>query len=134
MNDNFTDLQGSYGRCLRNGHFIASFYDAFMASHDDVRAMFAHTDFSKQHMALRRGISMAIAHAAGSSLARNSMSEMAKAHSRAGRVPVPPELYPYWVESLLKVVAEGDPEYTPELGARWRLAMNRVTAYFIENY
>jgi hemoglobin-like flavoprotein len=134
MNENFDDLQGSYGRCLRNGQFIASFYAHFMASHPDVPALFAHTDFSKQNMALRRGISSAIAHAGGSSLARRTMDNMARVHSRNGHVPVPPALYPYWVDSLLKSIAEGDPEYTPELGARWRLAMNRVTAYFIENY
>jgi hemoglobin-like flavoprotein len=134
MNDNFDDLQGSYGRCLRNGQFIASFYEVFMASHPDVQGMFAQTDFSKQYMALRRGISSAIAHAGGSSLSRNTMSQMAKVHSRGGHVPVSPELYPYWVESLLKVVAEADPEYTPALGVRWRLAMNRVTTYFIESY
>ena len=63
MNGDFDDLQGSYGRCLRNGQFIASFYEVFMASHPDVQGMFALTDFSKQCMALRRGISSAIAHA-----------------------------------------------------------------------
>lgn len=132
--DNFDDLQGSYGRCLRHGPFIARFYARFMDSHPDVPALFANTDFSKQNMALRRGISSAIAHAGGSSLARKTMDQMAHVHSRAGHAPVPPSLYPYWVESLLATIAESDPEYSPALAARWRLAMGRVTAYFIDHY
>ena len=62
------------------------------------------------------------------------MSQLAKVHSGGGHVSVPPEFYPYWVESLLEVVAEADPQYTPALGVRWRLAMNPATTYFIENY
>lgn len=85
-------------------------------------------------MALRRGISSAIAHAGGSTLARRTMAEMAKAHARDGRAPVPPLLYPYWVESLLKAIAEYDPEYSPALAERWRTAMNRTVGFFAEQY
>lgn len=134
MSDNFDDLQGSYGRCLRQGAFIARFYEIFIDSHPDIHAMFVRTDFSKQHMALRRGISSAIAHAGGSQLAQRTMEQMAKVHAHDGRVPVPAALYPFWVDSLLQAVAENDPEFSPLLEQRWRLAMNRVTAHFIARY
>ncbi|HEY0198129.1 MAG TPA: globin [Rhodanobacter sp.] len=134
MSDTYDDLQTSYGRCLRNGQFIARFYELFMDSHPDVPALFAHTDFSKQYMALRRGISAAIAHAGGSALAKRTMAEMAQVHSRKGHAPVPTALYSYWVESLLKAVAEHDPEYTPALGQRWREAMNSTVGFFTANY
>lgn len=133
MNESLDDLQVSYGRCLRNGHFIARFYEIFLDSHPDVQAMFAKTDFSKQHMVLRRGISSALAHAGGSRLAQRTMEQMAKAHSRHGRTPVASALYPYWIDSLLRAIAEHDPEHTAALDQRWRLAMNQVTDYFVAN-
>ncbi|PWK85798.1 globin [Fulvimonas soli] len=134
MSESYDDLQASYGRCLRNGRFIERFYAIFMGSHPDIVPMFAHTDFSRQYMALRRGISSAIAHAAGSRLAERTMTEMARVHGRAGRAPVPPALYPYWVDSLLQAVAEHDPQYTPALGRRWREAMEATTAFFTGHY
>lgn len=134
MAEHYDDLQASFGRCLRNGQFIAHFYDIFMTSHPDIAPMFARTDFGKQHLALRRGISSAIAHAAGSRLAERTMVDMAKVHSHAGHAPVSPELYPYWVESLLTAVAEHDPQYTPALGGRWRQAMNATTTFFAGHY
>lgn len=134
MSESFDDLQVSYGRCLRHGAFIERFYEIFMDSHPDVRALFDKTDFTTQRMALRRGISSAIAHAGGSRLAQRTMDEMVKVHSRKGRVPVSAALYPYWVDSLLTAIAEFDPEYTTPLGDRWRVAMNKVTDYFIRHY
>ncbi|WP_114241322.1 globin [Dyella sp. C9] len=134
MGDTFDDLQTSYGRCLRQGSFIARFYEIFMASHPDIPGMFRHTDFSTQFLALRRGISVAIAHASGSTLTRRTMLEMAKVHGRHGRAPVSPELYPYWCDSLLRAIAEHDPEYNFALEQRWRKALDRTTNYFIEHY
>ncbi|WP_201316621.1 globin [Dyella sp. EPa41] len=134
MTDTFDDLQTSYGRCLRQGGFIARFYEIFMASHPDIPGMFRHTDFSAQYSALRRGISAAIAFAGGSTLTRRTMTEMAKVHSRKGRAPVSPTLYPYWSDSLLRAIAEFDPEYDFALEQRWRKALEHTTAYFIEHY
>jgi hemoglobin-like flavoprotein len=134
MSENYDDLQASYGRCLRQGHFIERFYALFMASHPDIAPLFANTDFSKQYMALRRGISSAIVHAAGSRLAERTMAAMADVHGRGGRAPVPPALYPYWVDSLIAAVAEFDPQYTPPLGRRWREAMETTTAFFVRHY
>lgn len=134
MTDTFDDLQTSYGRCLRHGGFIARFYEIFMASHPDIPGMFSRTDFSVQHLALRRGISAAIAHAGGSTLTRRTMTEMAQVHGRKGRAPVRPELYLYWSDSLLRAIAEHDPEYDFALEQRWRKALDHTTTYFIEHY
>ena len=58
------------------------------------------------------------------------LKQMADVHARHGRAPVDPALYPYWIDSLLAVVAETDPEITPALLARWRTAMGVVCATF----
>src|SRR5690606_3245863 len=97
----YADLQQSYGRCLRqDNNFIDRFYQRFLASDPRIEAMFANTDFSKQRMALRRGISMAILHAEGNSIVERPMNQMADVHSSKGRAPVPAELYPLWVRCL----------------------------------
>lgn len=134
MSDTFDDLQTSYGRCLQHGKFIARFYEIFMASHPDVPELFKDTDFSKQHIALRRGISAAIAHAGGSTLTKRTMEQMACAHSRDGRAPVPPVLYPYWTQSLLVAIREHDPEFDVALEQRWRKALDHTMAYFVRHY
>jgi hemoglobin-like flavoprotein len=134
MSNNYDDLQQSYGRCLREKNFIERFYEVFLDSHPDIRPMFAKTDFQKQRMALRRGISAAISHASGSSLTKSTTEKMADVHSRKGHAPVPPELYRYWVDSLVQAVKETDPEASPQLIARWRQGMAVLTDTFIKHY
>ncbi len=132
--DHFNDLQQSYGRCLIRKGFIERFYDIFMASHPAVAPMFAHTDFQQQRLALRRGISVAIFHAAGSTVVKRTCEQMAQVHSREGRAPVPPELYPYWVDSLILAVTEFDDEADAALLLRWRKAMASVVDMFSLQY
>lgn len=134
MSDQYIDLQQSFGRCLRDRNFIERFYEVFMASNAEVAAMFARTDFQRQRLALRRGISVAIFHASGSSVVKRSMQQMADVHSRSGRCPVAPHLYPYWIDSLLTVIAETDAEADEALLARWREAMGVTIGTFIGAY
>lgn len=134
MSDQYEDLQQSYGRCLRDKRFIERFYEVFMASHPAIAPMFADTDFSKQRMALRRGISVAILHAAGSGMSRRTTEQMADVHACQGRAPVDPVLYPYWIDSLLQVIGETDEEATPALMARWHTAMGVVCDTFTRRY
>lgn len=130
VTDPYADLHQSYGRCLRDKAFIGRFYEVFLASNPAVPPMFAHTDFSKQRMALRRGITMAIFHAGGSPVVDRGIGEMGAVHARDGRCPVPPALYRDWIASLLQVVRETDPEADAALMARWEEAMGVVVDTF----
>ena len=130
MTDQYMDLQQSYGRCLRDKRFIERFYETFLASSPAIPPMFAGTDFNRQRMALRRGISVAISHAAASPLSKRATAEMAQVHSGKGRCPVDPALYPYWIDSMLKVIEETDEEADEALMQRWRKAMAVVCATF----
>lgn len=134
MRDEFNDLQQSYGRCLRGKGFIERFYEIFLASHPDIEPMFSHTDFQKQRLALRRGISIAISHAAGGTLVKQSMEHMADVHSRKGHAPVDPKYYALWIDSLVRAVSETDPEFSPALGERWRTGMGVVVSTFTARY
>ena len=134
MANHYDDLKDSYGRCLAEPDFFHRFCERLLMTHPSVRRMFAQTDFETQTNALRSSISAAIWHASGNTLSGKLVDGIAAAHSRAGRAPVPPHLYAYWVESLLQTVAEVDPKITPRLLDRWREAMEGVTAAFAERY
>lgn len=134
MTDAYDDLQQSYGRCLRDKHFIDRFYQELMASDPNIPALFAKTDMGKQRVALRRGISIAILHAAGSALARQAVEKMADVHSKAGRAPIAPHFYNCWLESLLKVIAETDPIADTTLMTRWSRAMDTLIQTFVRRY
>lgn len=94
MADQYEDLQQSYGRCLRDKRFIERFYDAFVASHPAIAPLFKDTDMGRQRLALRRGISVAIFHAAGSPLSKRATEEMADVHSLRG--------VPRWIRRCIR--------------------------------
>jgi hypothetical protein len=81
----YDDLQVSFGRCLRRHGFIERFYAILLASHPAIPPLFARTDVRGQRLALRRGISMAIAWASGSAMVERPMQHMIDVHARAGR-------------------------------------------------
>lgn len=134
MKDDFTDVQNSYGRCLRNTRFIERFYEILMDSHPAMRPAFARTDMGQQRHALRRGISNAILYGGGYDLVQRTVESVAKIHSRKGHAPVAPNLYTYWMDSLIQAVREHDPKVTPELEARWRQAISPLIETFIQHY
>jgi hemoglobin-like flavoprotein len=134
MKDEFTDVQNSYGRCLRNARFIERFYEILMDSHPAMRPAFARTDMGQQRRALRREISYAILYGGGYDLVRGTVESVAEMHSRKGRAPVPPNLYPYWLDSLIQAIRENDPRITPELEARWRQAISPLIETFTQRY
>jgi hemoglobin-like flavoprotein len=134
MTTGYNDLHTSYGRCLRTRGFIGRFYEILLSRDPGLRPLFAKTDFQKQHMALRRGISLAISWAAGDGMAKRPVEEMIEVHARTGRAPVPPAFHALWLDSLLQAVRERDEQLTPELEARWREAMGKVVQAFAQAY
>jgi len=134
MSETYEDVQASYGRCTRKKGFITRFYELLLASDPRMAPMFAHTDWAKQNKMLRRGISIALTHAGGSSIVERPLREMADVHSRNGRVPVKPELYVHWRQSLLQAVREHDDRLTPRLERNWAEALKKTTDFFIERY
>lgn len=132
--DTYNDLQRSFGRCLRDKHFIERFYTTLLASHPAIPPMFAHTDMFKQRLALRRGISIAILHAAASPLATRTVEQMADVHGKDGRAPVAPHLHAHWLASLLEVISQTDPEFSPAVLQRWSEAMGKVIDTFTARY
>ncbi|MCC5863932.1 MAG: globin [Wenzhouxiangella sp.] len=128
------EVQGSYGRCLKQKGFISRFYELLMERDPRIPKMFEGTNWTVQNKALRRGISIALTYAGGSAIVERSMKEMATVHSRKGRAPVDPKFYVHWRESLLQAVSEFDPRFNGELRQAWDEALTKTTDLFTEAY
>ena len=134
MTTSFHDVQASYGRCTRQKGFITRFYELLLDSDDRIRQMFESTNWTQQNKTLRRGISIALTHAGGSNIVERPMNDMARLHSRNGALPVDPDLYHYWRESLLQAVHEFDPQINPTLEKHWSIALKKATDQFVDKY
>ncbi len=124
----------SLARCLKNDHFFERFYDVFLASSPEVRTKFQNTDFRKQRRMLQTSFYMLIEYIALDwPECRAYLERIAGAHSKQGR-NIPPHLYDFWLDSLLRTVEESDPQYAPEVEAAWRFMMGAGIAFLKSRY
>jgi hemoglobin-like flavoprotein len=128
-----SEVEKSYGRCCVNPKFLDRFYEIFLASHPAIGPMFAKTDFTKQKAALRSGLAMMVMHGGGKSFGTKALDRIADSHSKT-KLNVSPELYPFWINSLLKAIKECDPEYTPTLEAEWRKILEAGANHIAAGY
>ncbi len=120
-----TDLvQESFARCNLKDNFIDRFYENFLSSNDMFAEMFAHTNFDQQKDLLRRGISMMILFADGNPVGRIAVERLAESHGK-NKMAIPRDLYNYWIDALVKTVAEIDSKWEPGLEKAWRDTMTQ---------
>jgi len=86
--------------------------------------MFASTEFERQHRLLKHALGLLIIYAKRANPAL--LDRIADRHVEVG---VTDDLYPLFVESLVRTVAEHDPEYTQALGDAWRVALEPGLEY-----
>ncbi|WP_440997815.1 globin [Arhodomonas sp. SL1] len=127
-------VRNSYARCLLADGFIDRFYEHFIDSHPSIRPMFRDTDFTIQNNLLRQGLGFAFEYARGSDSAERHLQRIRRTHSREGRNPVPPELYGYWIESMIAAAAECDPQWDEHLEAAWRRMLEPAVEYIRRGY
>lgn len=112
-----------FGHCASCPTFFDDFYKEFVSRSAEIREMFKHTDMTKQKQLLRAGISFLILFSQGNNpLAANKIQELSNSHAH-DRLNVRPDLYPHWLESLLKTIAKHDPKYDARHEAAWRAVL-----------
>jgi hemoglobin-like flavoprotein len=109
------------------------FYANFKASHPSIPPFFVKTDMSKQHKLLKEGITFLLMSAGGSGFAQNEMKKLGVRHD-TDHLNVKPELYRFWIDSLMKTVKEFDQNYTPELDKKWRTILETGIQQFKDKY
>jgi hemoglobin-like flavoprotein len=108
---------GSFESCIQDDRFIRVFYDTFLGSSEEIRDLFAQTDFSLQRRALRASLYVMVAASARHKAELSTLSELAERH-RALRIK--PHHYELWMQSLLSAVAQCTERFDAEVARVWR--------------
>lgn len=130
-------VQQSFGRCLLNAShskgFLDAFYDEFLASDPRIKPHFSKTDMQKQKDLLRHGLAMLMMLGAGSPLAQRTVDQLAAKHDR-NHLNIAPDLYRFWVKSLLTCVRTYDDSYDAAIGDAWSKVLDAGVAVMTKAY
>ena len=131
--DGLAEVKQSYGRACLDPKFFDRFYDIFLASNPRIKPMFAKTDFSKQKAALRTGLAMLLAHLEGKAAGTMTVNRIGESHSKKN-MNIDPNLYQFWIDSLVKAVKECDKKWTPDLEAPWQKCLRAGVDHIVAQY
>ncbi|WP_218932454.1 globin [Adhaeretor mobilis] len=126
-------MTSSYHRCLSSEKFIDTFYKFFLAKSEEVAQKFIATDFDHQKLMLRESLLMMVMFSRDPVGVRDEMAKLAKRHDRTG-VDIPARLYALWLDSLCEAVQEHDPEFSEDVGHKWRAAMEPGIDFIISKH
>lgn len=124
MEDPVQTFLASLKRCLAAPEFLLDFYGVFMASSEEVREKFRHTDFERQTRVLADSLWVLAVAAQGDadSLAQGALPRLAARHSRKD-LDIRPGLYDQWLDCLVSAASRHDPLFSPETEAAWRATL-----------
>ena len=120
----------SYRRCGQD-QFFPAFYQRLLASHPSIAPRFAKTDFEKQHKLLQHGLGLLLIFAKREN--PTMLDRIAVRHGPSD-LNINPELYPFFVDSLLATVKQFDPQYNAGVEDAWRQALAPGIAFLAARY
>jgi len=126
-------FQRSLERCLSDHSFVSRFYARLMLSSDEVAKKFEGTDLKKQATVLKRSLYMVLRAAHQLEDGLEHLAAISRSHSARG-LDISPRLYRHWLDTLLAVMRETEPDYEPELDQVWRAVLVPVIDHMIEHY
>jgi hemoglobin-like flavoprotein len=116
-------------RRVRALGFADRFYERLLAGDPAIRAMFEKTDFTRQKELLLHGILMIIDHAEGRPMGTLALERLAERHVR---LKVTRRMFDNWIDCVVVVVRELDPECDAALARRWESAMKAGVDYMVD--
>lgn len=128
-----TVARESYQRCIEAPGFFAAFYARFFEVRPEAKALFAQTEFTKQHKLLRHAIGLLLAYPGEREGEPNILSRLAERHSRRD-LAIEPSFYGPFLESLIDTVRGHDPSFTPAIEQAWRTTLAKGLAYMQSCY
>lgn len=127
-------FDGSLKRCDTASDFLDRFYERFLASSPKVREKFGATDFERQKTLLHRSFYLILwASEDPTNGPKRYLEHLASRHS-ARDLDIGSELYDLWLDSLLEVVGECDPEYDSKVEEAWERVMGIGIEYMLSRY
>lgn len=134
---NFEEIYDqSYQRVIENLHnnhdFFDHFYTKFLASSEEVREKFKHTDMIVQKKMLKKSFYHLLIFY-GSNQADDYIQKIATSHNKA-HLGIRPGLYDLWLDTLMETLSECDPEFSADVELAWRLVLTPGVTYMKFKY
>lgn len=133
MREALTAVRGSYQRATAAPEFFSAFYDRLFELRPETRALFAKTDFTRQHRLLRHAIGLLLSFPEEDEGEPTILTRLAERHSRRD-LAIDPSLYPSFMESLIDTVRRYDAGFTPAVEQAWRATLAKGFAYMQSRY
>jgi hemoglobin-like flavoprotein len=125
--------KASYDRCCATPRFFEDFYGNFFARCPQARAMFAQTDFERQHKLLRHAFGLLLFFPKEAVSEPTILTRVAERHSRR-ELGVDPSLYQPFIDALVDTVRHCDPDFTPAVEDAWRKTVRKGVEYMQAKY
>ena len=117
----------SFERCINDPLFLDQFYEIFLASSDEVSAMFKDTDMGTQKAMLMTSlVYMSDAHP-------DLLSSIAEKHNKHN-LNIKPYLYALWLDSLIAAAKSIDPLFDINTEILWRETLQEGIDFMISKY
>jgi hemoglobin-like flavoprotein len=124
----------SLRRCEANPGFLDLFYETFLASSPKVREKFANTNFDRQKRWLHASFYLILLASEDPEHGpERYLQHLAERHS-VRDLDIGSDLYDLWLDSLLAVVEECDPEFDEAIASAWEQVMEIGIDYLVRHY
>ena len=124
----------SLRRCEANPGFLDLFYETFLASSPKVKEKFANTDFERQKRLLHASFYLILLASEDPENGPDRYLEHLAARHSVSDLNIGSEFYDLWLDSLLAVVKECDPEFSKEIEDAWERVMDIGIDYMVRRY
>ena len=125
--------RASCDRCCAVPRFFEDFYNNFFARCPQARAMFARTDFERQHKLLRHAFGLLLNFPKQPAWEPTILARVAERHSRRD-LGVDPSLYAPFIDALIETVRHCDPDFTAAVEDAWRKTVGKGVEYMQGKY
>ncbi len=112
----------SYGTCCSSPGFFDDFYAEFLANLGTANEKFVDADMDRQKELLREGVGFLVMYGKGGCIAASMLDRVGDTHAKKN-LDIAPELYPIWINALLKSIEKHDSSYDAELRDTWKLVL-----------
>lgn len=123
MSSETTEIcRASFNRCAESPDFFQAFYRSFFAVLPAAEPLFTETDLVRQGKLIEHAIKILLVFPQQPVGEPTLLTRLAQKHG-AGQLAIDPEWYPIFIDSLVLTAGQFDPEFSREVEAAWRDAL-----------
>ncbi len=119
--------------CADDPRFMSDFYDRFLSTSAEIRDKFRHTDMEAQKEMLLRSLRLSAGATAGDPESLRELKQRAETHNRE-HLNIEPILYDFWLNTIIQMASEYDPEWNSDVEHIWRTVLGHVVREMRNSY